>query len=149
LEGETQHEEWTKVKHVPTARVVAVFDGSWRGKIRWRKVSSSAPSPAASRSYLVFDTATIPSAGAEYTTLIDLAVLRAIPKTVRPIERQLPYESRKLWKDVTRNLTEKKYSEATKEKVQIEQRQRDVAAERKRKSIECVEFFLLLAFLGG
>ena len=110
--------------------------------------SSAAPSPAASRSYLMFDAPTIPSAGAEYTTLIDLAVLRAIPKTVRPIERQLPHESRKLWKDVTRNLTEKKYSEATKEKVQIEQRQRDVAAERKRKSIECVDFFFFLRFLA-
>jgi hypothetical protein len=51
---------------------------------RW--VRGRRPSPAASRSYLVFD-ATIPSAGAEYTTLIDLAVLRAIPKTVQPIER--------------------------------------------------------------
>ena len=136
---------------MPTARVAAVFDGSWRGKIRWRRVStgsSTTPSPAGSRAYLALDTTTIPSAGTEYTTLIDLAVLRAIPKTVRPIERQLPYESRKLWKDVTRNLTEKKYSEATKEKVQIEQKQRDAAAERKRKSIECVQFFFLV-FLGS
>ena len=133
---------------MPTARVVAVFDGSWRGKIRWRRAGSTAPSPAGSRACLELDTTTIPSAGTEYTTLIDLAVLRAIPKTVRPIERQLPSESRKLWKDVTRNLTEKKYGEATKEKVQIEQKQRDAAAERKRKNVECVEFFFL-ALYGG
>lgn len=154
FDGETHHEDWTKVKHVPTARVVAVFDGSWRGKVRWRKVGtgwSTASSPAGSRAHLALDTAsavfpnTIPSAQKEYATLIDLAVLKSIPKTVRPIERQLPYESRKLWKDVTRNLTERKYSEATREKVQIEQKQRDMAAERKRKGVECVEFIWSLA----
>ncbi|EEB97876.1 hypothetical protein MPER_02713 [Moniliophthora perniciosa FA553] len=36
-EGDTQHEEWTKVKHVPPSRVVAVLDGTWRGEIRWKR----------------------------------------------------------------------------------------------------------------
>ena len=169
FDGETLHEEWTKVKHVPTARIVAVFDGSWRGKIRWRRVgtgsftdalSSTASSPSGSRTHLALYTgprhdpsadtlpSTIPSARMEYTTLIDLAVLRAIPKVVRPVERQLPYESRKLWYDVTRNLVEKTYSDATREKVQIEQRQRDLAAERKRKGVEYVEFLFSFFFLA-
>ncbi|KAF5350987.1 hypothetical protein D9756_008295 [Leucocoprinus leucothites] len=154
-EGETEHEEWTKVKHVPADRIVAVFDGSWRGHIRWRRVgggsypnafSSSASSPSPSHEHL--PTPEIPphaasrtdvsSPDTEYSTLIDLSTLRTIPKDVRPLEKQLPNESRKLWENVTANLLKKEYSEATKEKVTIEQRQRDEAAERKRKGIEFI-----------
>ncbi|KIL62262.1 hypothetical protein M378DRAFT_81443 [Amanita muscaria Koide BX008] len=151
FDGDSSHEEWTKVKHVPTPRVVAVFDGSWRGKIRWSRVgtgsypdmlSSTASSPSGSHVHLPHSNSstTLPTTftAAEYATLIDLSVLKSIPKTVRPLERQLPYESRKLWDSVTRNLLEKNYSDATREKVQIEQRQRDLAAERKRKGIEFV-----------
>lgn len=152
-EGETEHEEWTKVKHVPTDRVVAVFDGSWRGHIRWRRVgggsypnvfSSSASSPSPSHEHL--PTPVIPPHAAsrtdvshpdtEYSTLIDLSMLQVIPKEVRPLEKQLLTESRKLWENVTDNLLKKEYSEATREKVVIEQKQRDEAAERKRKGVE-------------
>ncbi len=152
-DGDTSHEEWTKVKHVPTSRVVAVFDGSWRGHIRWRRVgggsypnalSSSASSPAPSHEHL--PTPEVPSHAAsradvahsdsEHMALIDLSKLHPIPKDVRPLEKQLPHESRKLWESVTSNLLNKEFSEATKEKVAIEQKQRDVAAERKRKGVE-------------
>ena len=151
--------EWTKVKHVPKDRVVAVFDGSWRGNIRWKRVGpgsypaaddhsgatrSTASSPSPSHAQLT--TPSIRSAAAskadigtseeDWTTLIDLATLSVMPKTVRPLERQHPRESRKLWETVTENLVKKEFSEATKEKVNIEQRQRDEAAERKRKGIQ-------------
>ncbi|KAJ7698567.1 hypothetical protein B0H17DRAFT_1196675 [Mycena rosella] len=154
VEGETQHNEWTKVKHVPQGRVVAVFDGSWRNRIRWRRVgvnsypdttpsSYSSPSP----SHTSLPTPTLPSAASsrmdissskeeEYTTLMDLSALEVLPKTVRPLEKQLPHESRRLWDSVTTRLLKKEYSDATKEKVGIEQRQRDIAAERKRKGVE-------------
>ncbi|KAJ7201581.1 hypothetical protein GGX14DRAFT_655376 [Mycena pura] len=112
VEGETQHNEWTKVKHVPQTRVVAVFDGSWRGRIRWR--------PSAAKEE-------------EWSTLIDLSTLESLPKRVRPLEKQLPRESRRLWENLTAKLLRKEYSDATREKVAIEQRQRDEAAERKRK----------------
>ncbi|KAF9441610.1 hypothetical protein P691DRAFT_812344 [Macrolepiota fuliginosa MF-IS2] len=151
-EGDTEHEEWTKVKHVPTNRVVAVFDGSWRGHIRWRRVgtgsypdvrsTSSSPSPSHER----LPVPEVPSHAAsrvdvvhsdsDYSTLIDISALRVIPKEVRLLEKQLPHESRKLWENVTDNLLNKEYSEATKEKMAIEQRQRDEAAERKRKGVE-------------
>jgi hypothetical protein len=152
-DGETEHEEWTKVKHVPTDRVVAVFDGSWRGRIRWRRVgagsypntfSSAASSPSPSHEHL--PTPQIPPHSAsrtditridsEYSTLIDTSVLQVVPKQVRPLEKMLPGESRKLWEKVTSNLLKKDYSEATKEKVAIEQRQRDEVAERKKKGTE-------------
>jgi oxysterol-binding protein-related protein 9/10/11 len=74
--------------------------------------------------------------GGEYQTLLDVSTLRVIPKMVRPLERQLPHESRKLWEGVTSRLLRKEFGEATKEKVMIEQKQRDEAAERKRKGIE-------------
>ena len=114
---ETVHEEWTRVKHVPKDRVLAVFDGSWRGRVRWKRVDAP---------------------DSEYATLLDLSTLHIIPKTVRPLEKQLPNESRKLWENVTSRLLNKEYSEATKHKLVIEQKQRDDAAERKKKGVEYV-----------
>lgn len=128
--------------------MVAVFDGSWRGIVRWRRVgsgsypaatSSSASSPSPSHEQLPVNTSSASLASTregEYTTLIDLSKLQVIPKEVRPLERQLPHESRKLWEAVTSNLLNKEFSEATREKVAIEQRQRDEAAERKKKGTE-------------
>ncbi|KAI0075964.1 hypothetical protein K474DRAFT_1663609 [Panus rudis PR-1116 ss-1] len=110
--GSSEHQEWTKVKHVPRSRVLAQFDGSWKHVIRWKRPSEPDSS---------------------YATLIDLSTLHVIPKSVRELDRQLPDESRKLWENVTSNLLKKEYSEATKHKLAIEQRQRDDAAERKRK----------------
>ncbi|KIM69489.1 hypothetical protein SCLCIDRAFT_1207922 [Scleroderma citrinum Foug A] len=121
-EGETEHEQWTKVKHVPQTRVLAHFEGCWRGQIRWRRTSSA----LASQSCVSL------SSTSEYHTLVDLAALQIIPKVVRPLEKQLPNESRKLWEDVTSRLLKKEYSDATKHKLVIEQRQRDEASERKR-----------------
>jgi len=67
-----------------------------------------------------------------------LSTLKIIPKAVRSLEKPLPNESRKLWDDVTAKLIKKEYGEATKHKLAIEQRQRDEAAERKRKGIEFI-----------
>ncbi|KAJ3998092.1 hypothetical protein F5050DRAFT_1873306 [Lentinula boryana] len=155
-EGDTQHEEWTRIKHVPHSRVAAVFDGSWRGLIRWKRVgpgsypaatSSAASSPnpshialpsASNRSYGAASKADLTGPSAEYSTLIDLSTLWVVPKQVRPLEKQLPTESRKLWEGVTSRLLKKEFSEATREKVVIEQRQRDEAAERKKKGVSFV-----------
>lgn len=152
-EGETLHEQWTKVKHVPHSHVVAVFDGTWHGLIRWRRVglgsyphaSSVASSPSPSHTSLVIpslDTAKSASKAdivahdEDYATLLDLSALQIVPKSVRPLEKQLPQESRKLWVQVTDNLLKKEFSEATKHKIAIEQKQRDDAAERKKKDVE-------------
>jgi hypothetical protein len=150
FEGETQHEEWTKVKHVPQSRIVAAFDGTWRGNIRWRRVGSlqttrsSSSSPSPSHETLPGSSATSASASKpdiihsddEYSTLIDLSTLKVIPKSVRPLEKQQSFESRKLWESVTDRLVKREYSEATRAKVGIEQKQRDDAAERKKKGVE-------------
>ena len=133
--GDTEHEAWTKVRHVPRSRVVAVFDGSWKHHIRWRRTGSTNSSAATSASDV---TSTTETETGEHSTLLDLSTLKVIPKAVRPIERQLPNESRKLWHEVTTRLIKKEYGEATKYKLAIEQRQRDEAVERKRQGVEYV-----------
>ncbi|KAH9166509.1 hypothetical protein EDB89DRAFT_2115822 [Lactarius sanguifluus] len=132
--SEHEHEEWTKVKHVPPARVVAYFEGCWRNVVRWRFATPASDGSGRST----------PSSGGkaahptEWTTLIDLTPLQAVPKIVRPISRQLPSESRRLWESVTSKLLSKEYGEATRAKQVIEQRQRDEAADRKRRGVEFV-----------
>jgi hypothetical protein len=43
-----------------------------------------------------------------------------VPKGVRRIDNQHPFESRRLWRNVTDNSLNKGYSDAMKEKVAIE-----------------------------
>jgi hypothetical protein len=174
----TKCSEWTKVKHVPQHRIVATFEGSWRGLIRWKRVGtgsypntvgrcttsspslsytpsmssglSAAPRPSMSYSTSILSTKTSDTLDEDeedkWKTLLDLSTLHIIPKVVRPLEKQEPRESRKLWENVTNNLLKKEYSEATKEKIEIEQRQRDEAAERKRKGLLYVFIFIFYSF---
>jgi len=130
--SEHEHEEWTKVKHVPAARVVAYFEGCWRNLVRWRPASDGSGRSTPSSDAKGKPTTT------EWTTLVDLTPLQPVPKTVRPISRQLPNESRRLWESVTSKLLSKEFGEATRAKHVIEQRQRDEAAERKRRGVEFV-----------
>jgi len=147
-EGVTQHSEWTKVKHVPKSRVVASFDGSWKGRIQYRLETRSYvnASPTSSTSTSKSDLTTIDD---EWATLIDISALHAIPKSVRPLEKQLPTESRKLWQEVTSRLLKKDYGEATRLKQAIEQKQRDDAAERKRNSVEFIPKYFEKAIDNG
>jgi hypothetical protein len=50
---------------------------------------------------------------------------------VPPIEQQLPNESRRFWSQVTSAIVNKQYSLATQLKQELEERQRQKAAERK------------------
>ncbi|KAF9012890.1 hypothetical protein BDZ89DRAFT_1023836 [Hymenopellis radicata] len=127
-------EGWKSIKDVPHSLVVAEFDGSWRGAIRWRRVGSGSYMNTTSSSSSSPDL----SIDSEYETLIDLSKLEVIPKQVRPLAKQLPDESRKLWETVTNKMVNKEFGDATKEKVAIEQRQRDAAAERKKTGVEFV-----------
>lgn len=71
-------------------------------------------------------------------TLIDMSNLGLLPRVVRPFEQQDMLESRKMWRDVTEALLEKDYPLATNRKQQIEQEQRDLAAQRQARNEECV-----------
>ena len=68
--------------------------------------------------------------------MIDMSTMEIIPKVVRPLERQLENESQRLWESIMDNLVKREFGEATREKVGIEQRQRDEAAKRKRRGVE-------------
>ena len=72
----------------------------------------------------------------DWVPLVDLAVLKVMPKSVRPLGKQLSHESRKLWEGVTNRLLKKEFGDATKVKLAIEQKQREEAAERKKKGFE-------------
>ena len=74
----------------------------------------------------------------EWHTLLDLGPLEVVPMAVRPLDAQLPNESRRLWQPLTQRLLAKEYSEATKAKIAIEQKQRDDAAARKAKGVTYV-----------
>jgi len=134
-EDSTEHEEWTKVKHIPHSRIVAFFDGCWRNRIRWRRNDSSS-------------SALVSSMG-EFHTLVDLEKLQVVPKVVRPLEKQLPRESRRLWENVTSKLHAKEYGDATKHKQTIEQQQRDEASERKRKGEVFIPAYFDWDFISG
>ncbi|KAH9988807.1 hypothetical protein BJV74DRAFT_885305 [Russula compacta] len=125
-----EHEEWTKVKHVPSACAVAYFEGCWQNVVRWYPASAASTGSTTAKGKT--------EASDEWTTLIDLTSLRAVPKAVRPISKQIPTESRRLWDSVTSRLLRKEFGEATRAKHIIEQRQRDEAAERKRRGVEFV-----------
>ncbi|KAI8774263.1 oxysterol-binding protein-related protein 9 isoform X1 [Biomphalaria glabrata] len=62
---------------------------------------------------------------------VDTKTLPIIKKIVQPPDQQGPLESRKLWRNVTFYLKEKRVDDATEEKHKLEQRQRDEAKERK------------------
>lgn len=150
------------MKHVPKALILANLEGSWRGTVRWRRSSSGSTTASLisssgsslkkgelslllpphfsclSRPYAHADVrvGSSPDDSKDWNVLLDLNHLNVVPKTVRPLERQLPDESRKLWEKVTNKLVGKEFGEANKYKQAIEQRQREEAAERKKKGVE-------------
>lgn len=103
----------TKLKDVPEKDVVARINGSWHGKITYTVAGSKEPQ-----------------------VLIDVEPLFPVSKDLPPAEQQLSNESLKFWGEVTDAITGKQYTQATKLKQDIEERQRQRAAERKEKSEE-------------
>ncbi|GAB1300218.1 Oxysterol-binding protein [Apodemus speciosus] len=58
------------------------------------------------------------------TKYVDLAKLAVTKKRVRPLEKQDPFESRRLWKNVTDSLRDSEIDKATEHKRSLEERQR-------------------------
>jgi len=98
-----EHEEWTKVKLIPAGRVEAHFEDCWHNMVHWHPTSSAVV--ASSRGSLSPDVTAAAAKGRKkgtsnnsdnrdkWTTLIDLTMLRAVPKAVRLISKQHPTES--------------------------------------------------------
>ena len=72
----------------------------------------------------------------EKSLLVDLTPLIPTPKIIPPETDQLANESRQIWKSVTLAILAKDFGKATQLKQEIEERQRDKAAERKEKDEE-------------
>ena len=66
--------------------------------------------------------------------MLDLRPLFPAAKIIPPIDQQLPNESQRFWAGVTNAIKSKQYTEATKLKQEIEERQRDKATQRAEKS---------------
>ncbi|KAJ1957794.1 hypothetical protein IWQ62_005014 [Dispira parvispora] len=101
---------------VPKDRIVATLEGSWRGQVFVRR--SNAPK------------------GQQPELLLDLSKLQALPKKVKPLDQQKPVESHRIWKDVTENILNNRFAQATKAKRAIEEQQRHKTAERKKLGVE-------------
>ncbi|CAO1628450.1 unnamed protein product [Sympodiomycopsis kandeliae] len=113
-DGQSEEEQdYKTVRDVPSDKVVAHIEGSWRGKIFWRKKGDK-----------------------DNKLLINLEELNPLPKTVRPLKSQDTYESRLIWESVTSSILEKNFSQATKNKQKIEQQQRNLALDRKNRNEE-------------
>ncbi|KAL2862915.1 putative oxysterol binding protein (Orp8) [Aspergillus lucknowensis] len=97
----------TRIKDVPEADVLARISGSWHAQLYYTLAGTTEPQ-----------------------LLIDIAPLFPVVKRLPPEEAQLSNESRKFWSGVTEAILERKFSQATKLKQEIEERQREKAAER-------------------
>ncbi|CAN6674202.1 oxysterol-binding protein homolog 7 [Trichomonascus vanleenenianus] len=70
------------------------------------------------------------------TELFNTQHARPTPPTVRPVDEQGEYESRRLWKKVTDALTKRDHNTATDEKYAIEERQRRQTRQREEEGVE-------------
>ncbi|KAK1451385.1 oxysterol-binding family protein [Colletotrichum melonis] len=111
-----ENDDKVNIKDVPEADIVARLSGPWREKIEF----TLGPKPVNSH-----------PAEARYT-IIDLAPLNVAPKVLPPKEKQLENESLTMWGGVTEAIHAKQFSKATQVKVELEERQRELARERER-----------------
>jgi len=108
----------TKISDVPDGDILARISGSWQERIYYTLAGSKEPQ-----------------------LLIDITPLFPASKIVPPEEDQLPNESRRFWSEVTAAILEKRYSQATKLKQDLEERQREEAAARRERNEEWVPRF--------
>jgi len=103
----------TKIKDVSDKDILARIEGCWQDKVYY--TLGNKPFNKVSEKNLI----------------IDLNPLDPVPKIVPPLDQQLPNESLKFWDSVTNAIVGRQYSLATTLKTEIEEKQRQKAAERK------------------
>ncbi|OZJ03686.1 hypothetical protein BZG36_03500 [Bifiguratus adelaidae] len=102
----------TSFRQIPKkTTILAAINGSWRGEIKAKRLDTD-----------------------EERLLLDMRTLECVPKVVKPIEEQDEMESRRIWNSVTTKILAHEFSQATKAKQAIEERQRQLAAERKQRN---------------
>ncbi|GAB7351350.1 hypothetical protein MBLNU459_g2034t1 [Dothideomycetes sp. NU459] len=108
----------TRIKDVPDKDVIGRIDGAWTDKVYFSRGSGPV------------------SKSNDKILLIDVNPLFPAEKIVPPVDQQLPNESRRYWSAVTDAIINRQYSKATQEKQEIEERQREKAADRKARNDE-------------
>ncbi|KAM5158289.1 oxysterol-binding protein-related protein 10 [Mantella aurantiaca] len=103
--GGKVHRVTAEVKHMPTNTIVCKAQGEWNGTLEFTYSSGE-------------------------TKVIDTTKLSIIRKKIRPIEKQGPSESRRIWENVTNALKSNNIEAATEHKHQLEERQRAEARQR-------------------
>ncbi|KAK7521620.1 oxysterol-binding protein-like protein [Phyllosticta citriasiana] len=122
-----QNDTKTKIKDVSDKDVLARIEGSWHDKVYYTLGSQAF------------------SKNSDKHLLIDVTPLTPVPKIVPPEDQQLPNESRRFWGKVTDAILSKQYSAATTLKQELEERQRQKAAERKTTGAEWHPRFFTVA----
>ncbi|OQV10972.1 hypothetical protein CLAIMM_14887 [Cladophialophora immunda] len=118
-------DKYSRVKDVPEKDILVKLEGCWQEQIVYTIPNSAA----------VKETTNIEPTS-DKQLLIDLQPLFPVPKACPPPHEQLPHESRTFWAEVTTAINEKRYSDATRMKQDLEQAQRDKAAKRKDLNVE-------------
>ncbi|KAG8529230.1 uncharacterized protein KY384_005865 [Bacidia gigantensis] len=101
------HDAITRIKDVPDKDILARIEGNWHEEIHY----------------------TLPN-HKETHPLVDLRPLFPEPKLIPPLTIQLPNESQRFWANVTTAIKDKKFTEATRLKQELEEKQRRIAKER-------------------
>ncbi|KAH8643733.1 hypothetical protein IG631_01196 [Alternaria alternata] len=110
---DSKNDTVTKIKDVSEKDVLARIEGNWQDKVYYTLGSKPFAKVA------------------EKNLIIDLNPLDPVAKIVPPLDQQLPNESLKFWDGVTNAIVGKQYGLATNLKTEIEEKQRQKAAERK------------------
>jgi oxysterol-binding protein-related protein 9/10/11 len=112
---DVEKDKITKISDVPDADILGRLEGNWREKVYFSY--GSKPFKKVSEEDKIL--------------MIDLNPLEQVAKICPPMEEQLPNESRRFWKDVTEAIKAKQFSTATNRKQELEETQRQRAAQRK------------------
>ena len=129
----------TKIKDVPEKDVLGRIEGCWTDKVYYtlgsQPFAKSTVRPTIP-CIVLLDKSNFQFTSQERILLIDLNPLFPVAKFVPPVDDQLPNESRKFWSGVTEAILSKQYSLATQLKQELEERQREKAADRKARNVE-------------
>ncbi|CAJ0966478.1 unnamed protein product [Ranitomeya imitator] len=103
--GGKVHRITAEVKHNPTSVIVCKAQGEWNGALEFTYNSGE-------------------------TKVIDTTKLSVIRKKIRPVAKQGPTESRRIWENVTNALKADNVDAASEHKHQLEEKQRAEARQR-------------------
>eukprot|EP01135_Chromosphaera_perkinsii_P007603 Nk52_evm59s914 gene=Nk52_evmTU59s914 len=109
--GGKPHKISCEVKHVTKPKSILKVTGEWNGTLTFNDLNTTEQE------------------------VVNLKSLPVIPKIVKPLKEQEPYESRRLWKDVTRALKYKEMDKATAGKHKLEEKQRADAKYRQQNNV--------------